>query len=109
MCMLAGVRVVLVVPVCGVLVLRVAGGARVWGFLVWRDGCSVALGRPCGCVGVSRLVEKQFEEQGLVCPGQCGCMLQVYVDAVRELCCHFGDGRALHVRRCGLGVLHVGA
>ena len=36
-------------------------------------------------------------------------MLQVPVGAVCELLCCLGNGRPLHVRRCGLGVLRVGA
>ena len=35
-------------------------------------------------------------------------MLQVYGDAVCELCGHFDDGRSLHVCCSGLGVLRVG-
>ena len=45
----------------------------------------------------------------LACWGQ-GCwMLQVLVGAVCELLRRFGNGRPLHVRRRGLGVLRVGA
>ena len=46
---------------------------------------------------------------GLVCLGQCCCMLQVFVGAVCELLRRLGNGRPLHVRRRGLGVLRVGA
>ena len=46
---------------------------------------------------------------GLVCWGQGCCMLQVFVGAVYELLRRFGNGRPLHVRRRGLGVLRVGA
>ena len=46
---------------------------------------------------------------GLFCCGQ-GCrMLQVFVGAVCELLRRLGNGRPLHVRRRGLGVLRVGA
>ena len=55
------------------------------------------------------LVEQEFEEVGLVCWGQ-GCrMLQVFVGAVCELLRRLGNGRPLHVRRRGLGVLRLGA
>ena len=60
----------------------------------WVDGS-------CGCAGASRLVEEEFEELGLVRWGQRGCVLQVYVDAVREVCGHCGDGCSLHVCRRG--------
>ena len=46
---------------------------------------------------------------GLVCLGQGCCMLQVLVGAVCELLSCLGNGRPLHVRRRGLGVLRVGA
>ena len=46
---------------------------------------------------------------GLVCLGQGCCMLQVFVGAVCELLRCLGNGRPLHVRRRGLGVLRVGA
>ena len=46
---------------------------------------------------------------GLVRLGQGGCMLQVFVCAVCELLRCLGNGRPLHVRRRGVGVLHVGA
>ena len=58
---------------------------------------------------LSRLVEQEFEEVGLVRRGQAGCMLQVFVGAVGELFRCLGNGRPLHVR-CGvLGVFRVGA
>ena len=57
----------------------------------------------------SWLVEQEFEEVGLVCLGQGCCMLQVFVGAVCELLRCLGNGRPLHVRRRGLGVLRVGA
>ena len=57
----------------------------------------------------SWLVEEEFEEVGLVRLGQGGRMLQVFVDAVCELLGCLGNGRLLHVRRHGLGVLRVGA
>ena len=56
----------------------------------------------------SWLVEQEFEEVGLVCLGQGCCMLQVFVDAVCELLRCLDNGRPLHVRRRGLGVLRVG-
>ena len=56
-----------------------------------------------------RFVEHDFEEVGLVCLGQGGCMLQVFVGAACELLRCLGNGRPLHVRRRGLGVLRVGA
>ena len=46
---------------------------------------------------------------GLVFLVQGCCMLQVFVGAVCELLRCLGNGRALHVRRRGLGVLRVGA
>ena len=57
----------------------------------------------------SWLVEQEFEEVGLVPLGQGGCMLQVFVGALRELLRCLGYGCPLHVRRRGLGVLRVGA
>ena len=57
----------------------------------------------------SRLVEREFEEVGLVRVGQGGCMLQVFVGAVCELLRCLGNSRPLHVRRPGLRVLRVGA
>ena len=57
----------------------------------------------------SWLVEQEFEEVDLVHLGQTGCMLQVFVGAVCELLRCLGNGRPLHVRRRGLGVLRVGA
>ena len=71
------------------------GGGPVFGGMSW--------GR------FSWLVEQEFEEVGLVCLGQGGCMLQVFVDAVCELLRCLGNGRPLHVRRRGLGVLRAGA
>ena len=57
----------------------------------------------------SRLVEQEFEEVGLDHRGQ-GCgMLQVFVGAVAELFRCLGNGRPLHVRCRGLGVVCVGA
>ena len=61
------------------------------------------------CGRFSRLVEQEYEEVGLVRVGQGGCMLQVFVGAVRELLGRLGNGRPLHVHRRGLGVLRVGA
>ena len=55
----------------------------------------------------SWLVEQEFEEVGLVCLGQGCCMPQVFVGAVCELLRCLGNGRPLHVRRRGLGVLRV--
>ena len=57
----------------------------------------------------SQLVEQEFEEVGTVRLGQGGCMLQVFVGAACELLPCLRSGRSLHVRRCGLGVLRVGA
>ena len=57
----------------------------------------------------SWLVEQQFQEVALVCLGQGCTMLQVFVGAVCELLRCLGNGRPLHVRRRGLGVLRVGA
>ena len=57
----------------------------------------------------SQSVGQEFEEVGLVRVGQSGCMLQVFVGAVRDLVRRLGNGRPLHVRRRGLGVLRVGA
>ena len=94
-----GVCAVPVVPVCAVPVLcSVDGVATWWGFRV----------------GMSRdrfswLVEQEFEEVGLVCLGQGCCMLQVFVGAVCELLRRLGNGRPLHARCRGLGVLRVGA
>ena len=51
----------------------------------------------------SWLVEQEFEVVGMVRFGQAGCMLQVFVGAVCELLRWLGNGRPLHVRRCGLG------
>ena len=100
------------------------GGVGGWGLVaracLWE--CVRCLWCPsvlCQCwwgfrVGMSRgrfswLVEQEFEEVGLVCWGQ-GCrMLQVFVGAVCELLRRLGNGRPLHVRRRGLGVLRVGA
>ena len=45
----------------------------------------------------------------MVCLGQGCCMLQVFVGAVCELLRCLGNGRPLHVRRRGLGLLRVGA
>ena len=56
----------------------------------------------------SWLVEQEFEEVGLVRLGQGCCMLQVFVGVVCELLRRLGNGRSLHVRRRGLGVLRVG-
>ena len=57
----------------------------------------------------SPLVEQEVEEVGLVCSGQSGCMLQVFVRATCELLPCLGNARPLHVRRRGPGVLRVGA
>ena len=46
---------------------------------------------------------------GLVFLGQGCCMLHVFVGAVCDLLRCLGNGRPLHVRRRGLGVLRVGA
>ena len=65
-----------------------------------------------GCMSlgwVSRLVEQEFDEVVLARRGQGRCMLQVFVGAVCELFCCLGNGRPLHVRCRGLGVVRVGA
>ena len=98
--MLAGVCAVLVVPLCAVPMLRPVNGVR-------RGEGPVLGGASWG--RSSRLVEQEFEEVGLVRVGQGGCMLQVFVGAVRELLRRLGNGCPLHVRRRGLGVLRVGA
>ena len=72
-------------------------------WMVCRAGGGMSWGR------FSWLVEQEFEEVGLVPLGQGGCMLQVFVGALRELLRCLGNGRPLHVRRRGLGVLRVGA
>ena len=97
--MLVGVCAVPVVPVCAVPVLCSVDGVYAW----WGFRVGMSRGR------FSWLVEQEFEEVGLVCLGQGCCMLQVFVSAVCELLCCLGSGRQLHVRRCGLGVLRVGA
>ena len=56
----------------------------------------------------SRLVEHEFEVVGWVRLGQAGCMLQVFMGAVRELLRCLGNDCPLHVRCCALGVLRVG-
>ena len=106
------------------------GGVQGWGLAAraWWWACVRCLWRPCvpcqccaPCVGmvVSRvamawgrfswLVEQEFEEVGLVCLGQGCCMLKVFVGAVCQLLCCLGNGRPLHVRRCGVGVFRPGA
>ena len=110
------------------------GGVEAWGLVaramwrvcVWCLWCSCM---PCRCGACwmvwglgggpvsdgtlrgwfSRFVEQEFEEVGLVCRGQGGCMLQVFVGAVCELFCCLGNRSPLHVRCCGLGVFRVGA
>ena len=57
----------------------------------------------------SWLVEQEFEEVGLVCLGQDCCIMQVLVGAVCEVLRCLGNGRLLHVRPRGLGVLCLGA
>ena len=95
--MLVGVCAVPVVPVCAVPVLCPVDGVQAW--LGSRVGMS--WGR------FSWLVEQEFQEVGFIGLGQGGCMLQV--GAVCELLLYLGNGRPLHVRRRGLGVLRVGA
>ena len=90
---------------CGACVCRAGVVAR--SMLCRRGGGPVLGGMSWG--RVSWLVEQEFEEVGLVRLGQGGCMLQVFVGVVCELLRCPGNGRPLHVRRCGLGVLCVGA
>ena len=97
--MLVGVCAVPVVPVCAVPVLCSVDGVYTW----WGFRVGMSRGR------FSWLVEQEFQEVGLVCLGQGCCMLQVFVGAVCELLRCLGNGRPLHVRRRGLGVLRVGA
>ena len=80
---------------CAWWMVRRCGGGPVLGGMSW--------GR------FSWLVEQGFQEVGLVRFGRGGCMLQVFVGAVCELLRCLGNGNPLHARRCGLGVLRVGA
>ena len=92
--MLVGVCAVSAVLVRAVLVSCLVDGLQA------RGGGPVSGGMSQG--GLSRLVEQEFEEMGLVRWGQGGCMLQVFVGAVGELFCCLGNGRPLHLRSRGL-------
>ena len=59
--------------------------------------------------GVSRLVEQELEEVGLLCRGWGGCMLHVFVGVVCEVFGCLGNRRPLHVCCRGLGVVRVDA
>ena len=74
--------------------------------------CRRGVGPVFGGMSLGRFscsVEQEFDEVGLVRLGQGGCMLQVFVGAVCELLRCSGNGRPLHVRRGGLGILRAGA
>ena len=99
--MLAGVCAVSVVLVRAVSVSCLVDGVQARGQGPVLGGMSPG--------GLSRLVEQEFEELGLVRRGQGGCKLPVFVGAVCELFCCLGSGRPLHVRCRGPGVVRVGA
>ena len=86
-------------PLVPVPVLCSVGGVWAW----WGSRVVVSWGR------FSWLVEQEIDEVGWVCLVQGCCMLQVFVGVACELLRCLGNGRQLHVRRCGLEVLRVGA
>ena len=88
---------------CGARACRV-GVVRGGWCTGWGEGPASG-GRSLG--GVSRFVEQEFEEVGLVCQGYGGRMLQEFLVAVCELFGRFGNGRPLHVRCRDLGVVRL--